>query len=161
MLGAATLMRASVQASADLVAPSFPSFDTIGLLATLAEAADTMEAQPEPERRGPKRTAVELARRHHVGKRVQQIDKQTGEVIRTWPSLAVAARTLKLGTGSNIAKVCNGNRNHTGGFKWCYVNGDSVGTDDLEAAADNPSAGASACASACPSHFRKMILNFM
>ena len=46
--------------------------------------------------------------------------KKNGEIIKLWESLAQACRELKI-YESNIAKVCNGKRSQTGGYKWKYA----------------------------------------
>ena len=53
-------------------------------------------------------------------KPVQQIEKQTGKVIRTWPCLAEVKRVLGISQG-NISRCCFGQRKSTGGFIWRYA----------------------------------------
>ncbi len=53
-------------------------------------------------------------------RRVRQLDKDTGEVIKVWDTIKVAGDTLKI-SGSHITCVCKGRRITTGGFKWEYV----------------------------------------
>lgn len=49
-------------------------------------------------------------------KQVVQLSKN-GEYIKTWDSFTEVEMNLGL-FSANISKVCNGQRNHTGGFKW-------------------------------------------
>lgn len=51
---------------------------------------------------------------------IAQIDKRTGEVLRVWPSAAVAARALGI-QSHHISEVANGTRRSTGGFIWRYA----------------------------------------
>lgn len=48
---------------------------------------------------------------------VEQIDKNTLEVIKVWDSLSEVERQLNIPTG-NISKVCKGKRKTAGGFIW-------------------------------------------
>ena len=52
-------------------------------------------------------------------KRIAQYDMD-GNLIKIWSSVSDVCRELKL-QSSNIAKVCRGQRNHAGGFKWQYT----------------------------------------
>lgn len=51
---------------------------------------------------------------------VSQLDKNTGEVIRNWPSATKAARECRC-SQSNISKVCLGERMTAGGYKWAFA----------------------------------------
>lgn len=55
-----------------------------------------------------------------------QIDIETGNIIKEYPSLTAAANELKLTLG-NLSKCCKGLRNKVGGYHWClkedYDNG--------------------------------------
>ena len=53
-------------------------------------------------------------------KRVDQIDKVTGEVLRQWDSVMDAARALNYSFG-NISQCCNGKRKSANNFIWKYV----------------------------------------
>ena len=55
-------------------------------------------------------------------KPVLQINKDTGEVIREWPSVIEVQRQLGYSQGS-ISNCCNGKLNQAYGFKWRYKNG--------------------------------------
>ena len=50
-------------------------------------------------------------------RRVDQIDKETGKLIKTWSSGREAQRVLGI---YNISSVCNGKRKTVGGFIWKY-----------------------------------------
>ena len=52
-------------------------------------------------------------------KKVGQYD-MNNNLIKIWNCLADACRELNL-FESNIAKVCQGKRSHTGGYKWKYI----------------------------------------
>ena len=54
-------------------------------------------------------------------KRVEQIDKNTLEVIKVWDSLSEVERQLNIPTG-NISNVCKGKGKTAGGYKWRYKN---------------------------------------
>lgn len=49
-----------------------------------------------------------------------QINKDTGEVIREWPSLLEVYRQLGYAQ-ANISQCCNGKRNTASGYKWQYT----------------------------------------
>ena len=53
-------------------------------------------------------------------KHIYQIDKDTGNIIKEWESLSLAANELNLKIG-NICKVCQGLRKSAGGYIWKYV----------------------------------------
>ena len=57
---------------------------------------------------------------HANGKRVQQIDCNTGEVIKVFSSVREAQSETTV-QASNIKKVCSGERKKAGGFYWKYV----------------------------------------
>ncbi len=58
--------------------------------------------------------------RKSFGRAVQQIDMETGEVIREWECVSDAAK--EVGTDvSSICKVCRGKQNYSKGYKWKYV----------------------------------------
>lgn len=55
-------------------------------------------------------------------KRVDQIDKITGEVLASYPSASEAARQFgNVTKQANISECCRGGRNEAYGFKWQYV----------------------------------------
>ena len=58
-------------------------------------------------------------------KRVEQIDKNTLEVIKVWDSLSEVERQLNIPTG-NISNVCKGKGKTAGGYKWRYKNGRKI-----------------------------------
>ena len=53
-------------------------------------------------------------------KQVQMFDKQTGELLATFPSAHEAERVTGIDQG-NISKCCNGNRKSAGGYIWRYL----------------------------------------
>lgn len=53
-------------------------------------------------------------------KQVQMFDKQTGELLATFPSLREAERITGISSGS-ISKCCNGKLKSAGGFNWRYL----------------------------------------
>ncbi len=55
-----------------------------------------------------------------VAKRIAQIDKNTGEILRVWPSAREAARQMGV-EHINILLVCRGVRKSSCGFKWEYA----------------------------------------
>ena len=58
---------------------------------------------------------------NNMGNRhIYQIDKDTGNIIKEWKSLSLAANELNLKVG-NICKVCQGLRKSAGGYIWKYV----------------------------------------
>ena len=58
---------------------------------------------------------------HSNGKKVQQIDLETGKVINTFNSVNEAQRTLNLKSTISIKKNCEGEYKHGYGYKWQYV----------------------------------------
>ena len=60
--------------------------------------------------------------RQSFSKPVQQINKDTGEIIAIYPSISDAARALgDLRKNAHISKVCEGVRETAYGFKWSYI----------------------------------------
>lgn len=57
---------------------------------------------------------------HNSSKPVQQIDKKTGQVIRTWPCANEAQRALWIAQPS-ISACCSGKRKSAGGYVWRYA----------------------------------------
>lgn len=55
----------------------------------------------------------------HNSKPLLQIDKQTGEIIKTWPCTWEVQRVLGINRG-NISECCLGNRKSAGGYIWRY-----------------------------------------
>ena len=71
-------------------------------------------------------TKRKMSEAHTNGKHskpVLQIDKNTGEVIREFPSTRDVQRQLGFSIG-NISQCCNGKRKTCGGFKWRYATTD-------------------------------------
>jgi hypothetical protein len=60
------------------------------------------------------------AAKETLSKRVDQIDKVTGEVLRQWDSVMDAARELGL-CPTHISKCAQGKRKTHGNFVWKYV----------------------------------------
>ncbi|BDZ79129.1 NUMOD4 domain-containing protein [Claveliimonas bilis] len=54
------------------------------------------------------------------GKKVAQIDKETGKIISIYESTTEAARINNFHQG-NICWCCNGRRNEANGYKWKYI----------------------------------------
>ena len=54
-------------------------------------------------------------------KSVIQIDKDTNQILKIYPSIAEAYRALGKQHSGHIASVCNGIRNTAYGYKWKYV----------------------------------------
>lgn len=54
-----------------------------------------------------------------VGRRIQQIDTKTGEVVKVWDSMHQIERELGF-SHSNIYSCCTGKRKTRGGFAWAY-----------------------------------------
>ena len=61
--------------------------------------------------------------RHSLGKKVQQIDINTGEVINKYNSIVEAFESLnrKKGNPWGIGRVCNGTQETSYGYKWKFV----------------------------------------
>lgn len=58
-----------------------------------------------------------IKKKNPFSKEVEQIDKNTLEVIKVWDSLSEVERQLNIPTG-NISSVCKGKRKTVGGFIW-------------------------------------------
>lgn len=54
------------------------------------------------------------------GKKVAQIDKETGKINSIYDSITEAARINNFHQG-NICWYCNGRRNEANGYKWKYI----------------------------------------
>lgn len=62
--------------------------------------------------------------KNKIAKNVRPIIKiclDTGVELETYPSLEVAAKSNNIKSKGNIVSVCNGTRNHCGGYKWKYL----------------------------------------
>ena len=55
-----------------------------------------------------------------AGRKIQQIDITTGEVLKVWSSMHEIERVLGL-SHSNIYCCCTGKRKTRGGFRWAYA----------------------------------------
>lgn len=55
-----------------------------------------------------------------AGKKINQIDVITGEIVRVWDSMHQIERVLKIAHG-NIYACCSGKRKTRGGFRWEYA----------------------------------------
>lgn len=55
-----------------------------------------------------------------ISKQIQMLDKQTGELLATFPSLAEAERVTGIAHQS-IFQCCNGKRKSAGGYIWRYA----------------------------------------
>ena len=58
-----------------------------------------------------------IKKKNPLNKKVEQIDKNTLEVIKVWDSLSEVERQLNI-SASNISNVCKGKRKTAGGFIW-------------------------------------------
>lgn len=58
--------------------------------------------------------------RSDVSKKIEQIDMNTGETIRVWPSSMEIKRNLGFDNG-NISKCCNGKMKTYKGYKWRFI----------------------------------------
>jgi hypothetical protein len=61
--------------------------------------------------------------KHSLGKKVQQLDKDTEEVLNTFESLTCAFKSLNRKTGHpwNIGRACSGKQETAFGYKWKFV----------------------------------------
>lgn len=59
-------------------------------------------------------------KRYSANKAVQMIDKQTGELLATFPSTNEADRVTGINQGS-ISQCCNGKQKSAGGYIWKYL----------------------------------------
>ena len=58
-----------------------------------------------------------IKKKNPLNKEVEQIDKNTLEVIKVWDSLSEVERQLNIPV-TNISNVCKGKRKTAGGYKW-------------------------------------------
>jgi hypothetical protein len=58
---------------------------------------------------------------HSLGKKINQIDLITNQIINTFDSISDAQRELKVKCRMNISQVCCGKRKKAYGYKWAYV----------------------------------------
>lgn len=61
----------------------------------------------------------------HNSKQVLQIDKQTGQIIKTWPCTMEIQRVLSINQ-SHISQCCLGKQKSCGGYIWRYANNESL-----------------------------------
>ena len=59
-------------------------------------------------------------KRYSANKSVQMLDKKTGELLATFPSITEAERVTGINQG-NISTCCNGKRKSAGGYIWRYI----------------------------------------
>ena len=59
---------------------------------------------------------------HSQGKKVNQINILTGEIIKTFVSFNDAYKELNKSYGANIRWACEGKRKSAFGYKWSFVN---------------------------------------
>jgi hypothetical protein len=111
----------------------------IGDFTSMKDAADylgiaVLKLYSSMHRKKPTYTVTyldESKRKHYVVKEnrlrkvVQQIDKQTGEVIHEFSSLSAAYRETGV-SNFNISAVCHGKLLTAGGFKWRFKPNDNV-----------------------------------
>jgi hypothetical protein len=64
------------------------------------------------------RKGVKEARTRSSGVKVNQINKDTNEIIATFNSFADAARSLNKTRTSDIGRVCNGKADSAYGYRW-------------------------------------------
>ena len=57
---------------------------------------------------------------HSVGKKVHQIDMESGQILKTFDSMMQAGKSVG-GYSSLIISVCKGRRETVYGYKWAYV----------------------------------------
>ena len=95
---------------------------------TLKETAKHYGVDPDSiekilHRNGVERRSVTEANQFALGKTVNQIDLTTGKIINTYVSTAEAERAMtgKVNHGSNVSRVCRGQRKQYKGYKWEYV----------------------------------------
>lgn len=70
-------------------------------------------------------------REHHIepfakqsganGRRINQLDRYTHEVLATYRNMSDAARKLGLNSITGISKCCRGEIQHSNGFKWEFA----------------------------------------
>ena len=53
-------------------------------------------------------------------RRIDQIDMASFEIVRTWDSVAMAARTMSGITAADIIAALTGKKDHAGGFRWQF-----------------------------------------
>lgn len=60
---------------------------------------------------------------HSLGKKVQQLDIETGTVLKTFESLTHAFKSLNITKGNpwGIGRVCSGKQETSYGYKWKFV----------------------------------------
>lgn len=66
-------------------------------------------------------TSIQGNTAHAVGKKVQQIDINTGEVIKVFDTVTEAYKSFGKPCNSHISMCCKGKKIQTLGFKWRYI----------------------------------------
>lgn len=59
--------------------------------------------------------------RHSHSKKINQIDPETNEIIKTFDAMIDAVKTIGLKGNGGISKCCNGKAQTAGGYKWAYA----------------------------------------
>jgi len=61
--------------------------------------------------------------KHSLGKKVQQIDINTNEILNIFDSISCAFKSLNRNKGKpwNIGRACSGNQKSAFGYKWKFV----------------------------------------
>ena len=63
---------------------------------------------------------------HSNGKRINQIDINTGEIIKTFRTIIDACIFFKIKYNSNIVRCCRGKQKSAYGYKWEYVKNGTI-----------------------------------
>ena len=66
------------------------------------------------------KTGKYAGEKHPRAKPVHQIDKKTGQIIKTWPYIKEIQKQLGINKG-DISKCCKGKLKSAGGFFWRYA----------------------------------------
>ena len=69
---------------------------------------------------GNKHCLGKTGEKHPCSKQVNQIDKKTGQIIKTWPCTREVERVLRINNG-HISSCCSGQRKSAGGYVWKYA----------------------------------------
>ena len=95
---------------------------------TLKETAKHYGVDPDSiekilHRNGIQRRTIAEANQFALGKRVNQIDLLTGRVVKTFDTTVAAEKAVtgKETHGSNVSRVCRGQRKQYKGYGWEYV----------------------------------------
>ena len=95
-------------------------------LGTLKAVTDKFNCDPDTVKKACKENNILILSNFEIikskySKKVAQLDPETLEIIKIYPSMKAAYRALGKGPNGAISKVCNGIQNFAYGYKWKFI----------------------------------------